>query len=72
VSDLTQKIEKTVATLDKLVQTYLDTEGKERYLKGIAVNKYDAIYRARATVIAGLPSLKLEHYADAKRARKIA
>jgi len=72
MSDLTSRIIAAVAQLDALCDKYLTGEGQARFLAGIAVNRSDALNRLRCTVIAGLPSLRLDKYAEAKRARQIA
>jgi hypothetical protein len=65
------RIVQALDEINVLCESYLENEGQARYLAGIAVNRSDGLNRLRCTVIAGLPSLKLDRYAEARRARKI-
>jgi hypothetical protein len=72
-----KSIVKQLAALEASLADYLQTEGRERFLSGASVNRWDALYRAQATVVTGLPSIfrsmtSPPRYAECKRAKKLA
>ena len=71
MSAQTTEIVDTLAKLEALLSDYLGGEARDRLNAGISVNRNAGLYLCRATVIAGLPSIKLDGFADAKRARRM-